>query len=193
MSWNYSTVVGSVVASSLLVGGAIVWRFAFFILPFAWTGEPEQLARALGVQRGMVVADIGEGSGVLATAMVGYVGETGGFTSPSWAAGRRVAIERRVTSAAINNVHVIAATRTNTGLPDQCCDAVYLRAVIHHISDRQAFATSLTRALRPGGRVGVIDFAPGTLWFHGADHGVRADSVVSAFGSAGLRLRDRDD
>ncbi len=193
MSWNSSTVLGCVVALTLLAGGAIAWRFAFFILPFAWTVEPEQLARALGLQRGMVVADIGAGSGELATAIAARVGETGRVYATELSAERRAAIEERVTSAAKDNVHVMAAQETNTGLPDQCCDAVYLRAVLHHITDRQAFATSLTRTLRPGGRVGIIDFAPGTLWFHGADHGVRADTVVSVFRSAGLRLRDRDD
>ena len=121
------------------------------------------------------------------------VGETGRVYATELSAERRAAIEERVTSAAIDNVRVMAAKETDTGLPDQCCDAVYLRAVLHHITDHQAFATSLTRTLRPGGRVGIIDFAPGTLWFHGADHGVRADTVVSVFRSAGLRLRDRDD
>jgi ubiquinone/menaquinone biosynthesis C-methylase UbiE len=193
MSWKYSTVVGCVVGLALLAAGAIAVRFAFFILPFAWTGEPEQLARALGLQRGNVVADIGAGSGALATAMAAQVGETGRVYATELSAERRAAIERRVTDAAIDNLHVITDGETNTGLPDQCCDAVYLRAVIHHIGDRQAFATSLTRTLRAGGRVGVIDFAPGTLWFHGADHGVRAEAVVTAFRSAGLRLRDRDD
>ena len=62
---------------ALVAGGAVTWRFAFFILPLAWTGEPEQLARALGLQHGMVVADIGAGSGALATAMAAQVGETG--------------------------------------------------------------------------------------------------------------------
>jgi hypothetical protein len=41
--------------------------------------------------------------------------------------------------------------------------------------------------------VAVIDFAPGSLWFHGSDHGVHAESVVAAFEGAGLRLRRRDD
>ena len=124
MSWNSSRVLGCAVTLALLAGGAIAWRFAFFILPFAWTGEPEQLARALGLQRGMVVADIGAGSGALATAMAAQVGETGRVYTTELSAERRAAIEERVTSAAIDNVHVMAAKETNTGLPDQCCDAV---------------------------------------------------------------------
>ena len=68
-----------------------------------------------------------------------------------------------------------------------------MRAVLHHIGDRQQFATDVARALRPGGRVGVIDFAPGSLLFHGSDHGVEPDAVVRAFQAAGLRLKERTD
>jgi SAM-dependent methyltransferase len=193
MSWSYSMVFRCVVALALIGGGVIAARFAFFILPFAWTGEPEKLARALGLQRGMIVADIGAGSGALATAMAAYVAETGRVYATELSAERRADIERRVTSAALGNVRVVAASETSTELPDQCCDALYLRAVLHHITAPETFAISLRQSLRPGGRIGIIDFAPGTLWFHGADHGVRPDVVVSAFRRAGFRLRDRDD
>jgi ubiquinone/menaquinone biosynthesis C-methylase UbiE len=193
MSWSYSSVVGSIAALVLLAGGAIALRFSFFFMPFAWTGEPEQLARALGVQRGMAVADIGAGSGALATAMAAQVGETGRVYATELSVERRADIERRVESASIRNVQVITATDTDTGLTEQCCDAVYLRAVFHHIPAPRQFASSIARTLRPHGRVGVIDFAPGALWFHGRDHGVHLEIVVSAFQAAGLRLRERID
>ena len=48
-----------------------------------------------------------------------------------------------------------------------------------------ALAADVARALRPQGRVAVIDFAPGMLWFHAADHGVRPNAVVGAFQAAG--------
>ncbi len=39
----------------------------------------------------------------------------------------------------------------------------------------------------------MIDFAPGTLWFHGADHGVTPDRIRAAFSNAGWRLRQQVD
>jgi hypothetical protein len=68
-----------------------------------------------------------------------------------------------------------------------------MRAVFHHIADQPRFAKEVVRALGAGGRVGIIDFAPGTLWFHGADHGVQPAAVVRAFEAAGLRLHERAD
>jgi len=194
MVWRFSNtylLVG--VAVVALAVGTIAWRFAFFFLPFAFTGEPERLARVLTLRPGMHVADIGAGSGALALAMMPFVGSTGEIYATELAADERAAIERRVRDASIDNVRVIAAAESETRLPDRCCDAVYMRAVFHHIADQPAFAASVARAVRPGGRVAVIDFAPGTLWFHGADHGVRPDAVLTAFQAAGLRLRDRID
>jgi hypothetical protein len=49
------------------------------------------------------------------------------------------------------------------------------------------------RSVEPGGRIAVIDFAPGQLWFHGRDHGVDPDEVVAVFAAAGTRLVRRDD
>ena len=61
------------------------------------------------------------------------------------------------------------------------------------VTHREAFAAALARTVRPGGRIAVIDFAPGTLWFHGADHGVTPDAVEAAFRRAGSMVRERDD
>ena len=68
-----------------------------------------------------------------------------------------------------------------------------MRAVFHHIEDPTALAASVAAAVRPGGRVAIIDFPPGALWFHGADHGVTPEAVTTAFEGAGLSLAQRID
>ena len=194
MFWRFSNAYGLlVVVLVTLAVGVIAWRFAFFVAPFEWTGEPARLARVLGLRPGMQIADIGAGSGALAVAMASFVGGTGHVYATEVVPERRAAIERRVSRGSLRNVDAVTAGEASTRLPDSCCDAVYMRAVFHHIADRSTFAADVARALRPGGRVGVIDFAPGTLWFHGADHGVQPDSVLRAFQATGLRLRERAD
>jgi SAM-dependent methyltransferase len=104
---------------------------------------------------------------------------------------RQARLARR--ASATPQMKVVAAAPDETNLAPECCDAVYLRAVLHHIDDPGAYARALVRAVRPGGRVAVVDFAPGMLPFHGADHGIEARAVVAAFTAAGLRLEGRDD
>ncbi len=194
MFWKLSMTYGlAAVALVALVLGTIAWRFVYFWGPFAWTGEPVRLARVLRIEPGMHVADIGAGDGALAVAMASRVGTGGQVYATELAPERRAAIEARARRASARNVRTITATQTETGLPEGCCDAIYLRAVFHHIPDRATFAAHVARALRPAGRVAVIDFAPGALWFHGADHGVAPDVVLQSFQMAGLRVRERVD
>jgi ubiquinone/menaquinone biosynthesis C-methylase UbiE len=178
-----------VVAAGIIVAAAVIgFRFAIFILPFSWTGEPERLARSLHVVPGQTIADIGAGDGALAAAMAARVGPGGVVYATELSSDRRQAIAARVSMAGIPNVRIVEAAADATRLPDACCDAVYLRTVFHHIEDRQAFARSLAKAVRPGGRLAIIDFAPGGLWLLGADHGVSAGEVVEVCRQAGLTM-----
>jgi SAM-dependent methyltransferase len=188
-----STVYWLLAVVAALAAALILKRFAIFVAPFAWTGEPARLADVLDVQPGMHIADVGAGSGALALAMREFVGGTGLVYATELSSERRADIEQGITRASAANVRVVAAAEAETGLPERCCDAIYMRAVFHHIGARARFAAAVGRALRPGGRVAVIDFPPGALWFHGPDHGVQPDSVLSAFEAAGLRSRARID
>jgi ubiquinone/menaquinone biosynthesis C-methylase UbiE len=194
MIWKASTTYTlAVVVVVALVLGTIAWRFVFFFAPFAWTGEPTRLAQVLGLRPGMKVADIGAGSGALAMEMAPVVSSTGQVFATELDPKRRGAIERRISGDSVPNVRTVAASETETGLPDSCCDAIYMRAVFHHVADGPTFAASIVRALRPVGRVAVIDFPPGSLWFHGAEHGVQPASIVTAFQTAGLKVREQVD
>jgi ubiquinone/menaquinone biosynthesis C-methylase UbiE len=170
-------------AASVAVIG---WRFAIFILPLSWTGEAERIGRLLELRAGSTVADIGAGDGAFAVEMARVVTGEGVVYATELSPEQRRAIARRVWRAGLDQVQVVEAAVDATHLPDACCDAVYLRAVFHHIADKTTFAQQVVKAVRPGGRVAVIDFPPGALWFHGSDHGVRPDDVLKAFQLAGL-------
>ena len=193
MAMKMTLVVG-VLGTAMSVGAAtLVWRFGYYAAPFAWTDEPQRLAAVLGATPGTDIADIGAGDGAMAEAMARVVGPDGLVYATELSAARRGDISRRVAASGLATLRVVEAGEVETGLPPACCDALYLRAVFHHVIDRNAFAAALTRAVRPGGRIAIIDFAPGTLWFHGADHGVTPEDVRAAFRKAGWRLRQRLD
>jgi ubiquinone/menaquinone biosynthesis C-methylase UbiE len=176
------------VAGGALALAVVGWRFSIFILPVGWSGELDTLAGALRIAPGQVVADIGAGDGALAAAMAKRVGPGGVVYATELSIARREAIAARVSKQGLDNVRVVEAAADETRLANECCDAVYLRTVFHHIGDKGAFARSLARTVRTGGRVAVIDFPPGALWFHEADHGVSAATVIDACYQAGLRL-----
>ena len=44
-----------------------------------------------------------------------------------------------------------------TGLPENCADVVFSRALVHHLQDVSAFAAEAVRIARPGGRIIIQD------------------------------------
>ena len=178
---------------ALTLSAAVAVHFAFFYLPFTWSREPARLVEALAVRPGDRVADIGAGDGSHAVAVSTIVGERGEVLATDLDPGRRRAIVDRAARAHAANVRVIDGAPDRTNLSDHCCDAIYMRTMFHHVTDPAAFARDVVRSVKPGGRIAVIDFAPGRLWFHGRDHGVTPETVTSAFNAVGCTLRLRDD
>ena len=74
-------------------------------------------------------------------------------------------------------------------LPRKSCDAVLVVDAYHEIEDRVAMLSSIARALKPQGRIGVVDFKlDGTGPGPSAEERVSPDVVVKDAEKAGLRL-----
>src|ERR1051325_7949667 len=72
-------------------------------------------------------------------------------------------LQRRKENAGWSNVEIVAAAPDTCNLAESSCDAVYMRVAYHHLTDPAAMDASLLRALRPGGTLAVIYFAPRLL------------------------------
>jgi ubiquinone/menaquinone biosynthesis C-methylase UbiE len=138
------------------------------------------------------VAEIGAGSGALIVELATHVGREGKALATERTAQQREAIAQRARAAGLA-ISVLEAPDLTTNLPDGCCNAIVMRLVLHHIVDLRPYARSVRRALKLGGRLAIIDFAPGALPHLADNHGVAADLAVAAFREAGFRLVSRDD
>lgn len=124
--------------------------------------EMPRLRHVLALKPGMSVADVGAGKGEVTVALAAEVGPSGRVFSTEIDTEGLEQIRATVAAAALENVAVVQARARDSGLPANCCDAVLLRRVYHHLTDPAATNTSLLRALRPGGVLAIIDF-PSTL------------------------------
>lgn len=156
-------------AAALLLAGIAVLAWAavsygpvvaFHLLPPTITGEVQRLAELIGAEPGRTVAEIGAGDGSFSIAIARRLQPDGTLYSTELDPERLREIQQRADRERAANVIVVAAGEASTNLPDQCCDAVFMRNVYHHIGDTDAFNRSLRQAVRPGGRVAVIDFPP---------------------------------
>lgn len=156
--------------------------------------EVPQLAELLALKRGMVVADVGAGGGAMSVAMAMWLGPEGRVYSTDIRAEQLAEIRAAVAAAALSNVVVLEGAESSTNLPNECCDAIFLRDVYHHLTRPHEFDTSLLAALKPGGRLAIIDFPPdqGSSIPAGVPddrggHGIPAQIVVTEVTRAGLR------
>ena len=69
-------------------------------------------------------------------------------------------IDAGVAAAGLKNVTVVDGTPVRTNLPEQCCDAIFMRDVYHHFTEPLAMNASVLASLKPGGVLGVLDFGP---------------------------------
>jgi predicted methyltransferase len=153
------------------------------------------LADVLEVKEGMTVADVGAGFGAMSIVFAKRLGPAGRVISTDIAANQLTMLRAAVTREQLTNMTVIEGAASSTNLPDSCCDAIFMRDVYHHITDVTAFTRSLAAALKPGGRLAIIDFEPrkGSKVPDGVNpnrggHGITAAIVEQEVSSAGLTL-----
>lgn len=178
-------------AFGLLLAGAAAFIY--------WTqygpgldNEVARLAAVAEVRPGMTVADIGAGRGALAVRMAARLGPHGRLYATEMEGEKQEAIRQAAAARGLDNITVVQAGERSTGLPDACCEVVYLRRVYHHLGDRAAMGKALHAALRPGGRLVIIDLVtPSWLFF--LDHGVAPEEAAAQLTAAGFQLERRID
>jgi ubiquinone/menaquinone biosynthesis C-methylase UbiE len=160
-------------------------------------GEIERLASWLEVQPGTRVADLGAGDGTFAVALARKVGSSGHVYATEVDDKQLAGIRQTATNAGLSNVTIIKGSISQTNLPEGCCEALFSRVVYHHLTEASAINADIFRAIRPGGRLVIIDFEPGGImnWIgrpetadrHGG-HGTPKETLVSEVTAAGFQL-----
>jgi SAM-dependent methyltransferase len=159
--------------------------------------QAARLAAELQIRPGMTVAEIGAGSGAMAVEVARIVGAGGQVIATELGEAHLTAIRDAARRANLANITVVGAAEHETNLPADCCDAIYMQRVYHHLTDPAGVIASARRALKPGGRLGVIDFEPGpirNLWTprgvpDRGGHGVPKEALVREMRSFGFTLR----
>ena len=143
---------------------------------------------ALGIADASSVADVGAGSGWFTVRLARRVGPQGVVYSQDVQQEMINAIQRRVQREGLNNVRTVIGRGSDPKLINPV-DVVILVDVYHEIDDRVEMLKKLGAALKPQGRIGVVDFrlegsGPGPA----QDERVSPDVVVKDAQTAGLRL-----
>lgn len=157
------------------------------------TIDAGKIFEAIGVSEGVTVCEIGAGDGDLSIAAARAVGPQGRVYTSELGESRLKTLQKKVAGTGLAHITVVEGDPVKTNFPDGACDALFMRNVYHHFTDPAAMNASISTALKPGGRLAIIDFSPPRKEAEKAEdrdndgtHGVTAESVSREMKDAGF-------
>lgn len=117
--------------------------------------DPDRFAEHLGIAPGDTVADVGAGPGFFTVPLAAQVGATGRVYALDVAPRMIAMLESRQLPP---QVHVRLSDERRLPVPDASVDLALMAFVLHELEDAQALLTDVKRALRPDGRLVVVEW-----------------------------------
>jgi protein-L-isoaspartate O-methyltransferase len=120
--------------------------------------RPDDMLDSLKIKPGDVVADVGAGVGYTSARISKRVGPKGKVYATDVQPQMIKMLRENMKSAGITNVVPILCTPTDQKLPEDAVDMAILIDVYHECSDPEATLAGLRKALKPGGRLVLVEF-----------------------------------
>ena len=151
---------------------------------------PEVIA-CLKLKPGDVVADIGAGTGAFTIPFAKAVAPAGKAYAVDLWQGLLDYIGQKARKETVTNLQTVLAKPEDPNLPAGQVDVAFFHDVFHNTNDRQAYLKVLARALKPNGRIAIVeqefDDPIAKKWDLEEDR-ITKDQVKTWMGNAGFRL-----
>jgi ubiquinone/menaquinone biosynthesis C-methylase UbiE len=119
---------------------------------------PDVALNALKIPKGASVADIGAGSGFITERLSARVGPTGRVFANDVQPQMLQMLARRLAAKKITNVTLVQGTIDDPKLDPASVDLEIMVDVYHEFSQPQAMLRHLREALKPGGRLVLLEY-----------------------------------
>ena len=120
--------------------------------------QPEAMLDALKIQPGATVADIGAGAGYTSLRLARRVGPGGTVLATDIQPQMLAMLRENARAVGVKNIKPVRATQTDVNLPDSGVDLAIMVDVYHEASNPDALLAGLKKALKPGGRLVLIEY-----------------------------------
>ncbi|HKI37746.1 MAG TPA: class I SAM-dependent methyltransferase [Gemmataceae bacterium] len=119
---------------------------------------PAKLLEALKLKEGMVVADVGAGSGYHSFRMSKKVGAKGKVLAVDIQPEMLDIIRKKAKEKEITNVEPVLGEENDPKLPEGKVDLILLVDVYHEFAQPYEMTQAMVKALKPGGRLVFVEF-----------------------------------
>lgn len=161
-----------------------------------WQRVPDVMS-ALAVGEGSHVADVGAGDGYFTRYLAEKVGASGRVFAVDISQRALSQLRRLVEDEGYENVEVVRGEIDDPKLPQSALDAVLVVNAYHEMTEYEAMLAGMLDALKPGGRLVILDHIPSdpseSRRQQTADHDIGIDIVEGEIREAGFEVLERYD
>jgi predicted methyltransferase len=153
--------------------------------------RPVEVMDRLGIKAGSAVADVGAGGGYFTFRLAARVGTSGKVIAEDLSESVLKNIVERAEKEKLAQVQTIHGAPDDPKLPEASLDAILVVDAFHEFERADTMTAGFYRALKPGGRLGVIDRSAAlslTTQDFNRQHHIPQEKVISEAAAAGLRL-----
>jgi predicted methyltransferase len=118
--------------------------------------KPHEVIGALALPKDAIVADVGAGTGYFAVRLARMLPQ-GKVYAVDLEADMVKHLEQRARREKLANMLAVQSSPDDARLPEKV-DLALLVDVYHHIGERERYFGKLKEALKPGGRIAIVDF-----------------------------------
>jgi SAM-dependent methyltransferase len=120
--------------------------------------QPQKVIAALHLTPGVNVGEVGAGTGFYALRIAKRIQPGGTYYANDLQPAMLTRLESKVAAQKVTNIKTILGTQTDPRLPAGTLDYVLMVDVYHELSQPQIILRNIAAALKPGGRLVLIEF-----------------------------------
>jgi ubiquinone/menaquinone biosynthesis C-methylase UbiE len=154
---------------------------------------PDQVMDAIGIEPGMVVAEVGAGRGRYVVRMAARVGPKGMVYANDIDEEKLKYLRHRCERDSIYNVSTILGEVDDPLLPGGALDVVYFINTYHHLDKPVELMRKIVPSLKPGGVMVIIEHDPEKYPEAGPHHSTPHSQLLAEAEAAGYELMRRED
>lgn len=149
---------------------------------------PIRIMDAIGIEQGMIIGEVGAGTGRMTMWLADRVGETGKVYANDIDRSALDYLRRRCRRDGFHNVETIVGNVEDPGFPRNFLDIAFMINVYHHLADPVSILRNLRNSLNPHGILAIVECDPSKVdW--GDEHGCsRQEDMIADLEMAGFEL-----
>jgi ubiquinone/menaquinone biosynthesis C-methylase UbiE len=152
--------------------------------------KPDDILKALELQRGQNVTDIGSGGGYFVLRFAEIVGADGRVFAVDTDQTFLEFVKQSAKEKGLVNVEAVLAAKDAVALPEKSIDLIFMRNVCHHLPERPEYFKKLKTALKTEGKIAIIEYrkAKGFSFHKMFGHYVPKEEIIKEMEEAGYQL-----